>query len=115
MPSQPLAVETLSDSSTPLTESEIVIGGTAIDTEPFWLSADIEQREARRMAFEAGLRHGAKRALESPALVGIAKQNVLLKTMVDGLAAECVRLEKLAEFWRVRFVQCVKVIGERGA
>jgi hypothetical protein len=100
------------ESSNELSESSILNvappNGLSV-TEPGWLT-EPDQREARRQAYDAGKKHGAAAFFNSPVMENIAFELKFLRKMHDAALVEMARLERLSEFWRLKFVDCVRVI-----
>lgn len=102
--------ESSSESSESSISNVAPLNGLSV-TEPGWLT-EPDQREARRQAYDAGKKHGAAAFFNSPVMENIAFEIKFLRKMHDAALAEMARLEKLGEFWRLKFVDCVRVIGK---
>jgi hypothetical protein len=69
------------------TPDEIARPSITSDIEPGWMSSELEQSRARRMAFDAGVKMGAARLLSSPILEALMTEISLLRKITHSLIA----------------------------
>lgn len=63
-----------------------------------------ERRAEWREGYDAGLREGARRLLDSEALGQVASELVMMRRVAESLG-------KQADFWKAKFLDAVHVIG----